>query len=241
MNISHAGDYEDIFIHEKFFPNKQNGFYIELGGLDGIYSSNTKIFEDYLNWTGILIEPHPIAFKKLFKNRPNNFLFNELVSYEKNELEFMYMDNWEGISGVLSTLPDAHFSCYFQNDKYKHLEKHVINIIPKTLTEIINSTQINHIDFLSLDVEGHEHDVLKSWDFSIPIDLIMIEALNASSKNNICRNILEKNNYKYICNLNGYNEIYVLKESEIDKNYDFQNTTIDLKNIYSNNIKKVYQ
>jgi FkbM family methyltransferase len=237
MNISHAGDYEDIFIHEKFFPNKQNGFYIELGGLDGIYSSNTKIFEDYLNWTGILIEPHPNAFKKLEKNRPNNNLFNDLISSETKELQFKYMEGpWDGISGIVKTLPIMHDYCYFKNKKYAHLNQHIIYIKPKSLSDIVKSTNTKHIDFLSLDVEGHEFEVLQSWDFSIPIDLIMIEVLD---DNNKCQNILKNNNYKYICNLNGYNDIYILKNSKLDQDYDFQNTTLNLSEKYPN-IKKKY-
>ena len=45
-----------------------------MGALDGIKYSNTKFFEELLNWTGILIEPNPVMFNKLIKNRPNNYL-----------------------------------------------------------------------------------------------------------------------------------------------------------------------
>ena len=65
---------EDIFLNENIFKNKKNGVYIELGALDGVLYSNTKFFEDSLNWKGILIEPHPEKFKLLQQNRPNNFL-----------------------------------------------------------------------------------------------------------------------------------------------------------------------
>ena len=43
---------EDIYLNEKIFKNKKKGTYIELGALDGILYSNTKFFEDTLNWTG---------------------------------------------------------------------------------------------------------------------------------------------------------------------------------------------
>jgi hypothetical protein len=46
---------EDIFLNKNYFKNKKNGTYIELGALDGVLFSNTKFFEDTLNWTGILI------------------------------------------------------------------------------------------------------------------------------------------------------------------------------------------
>jgi len=71
---------EDLFLYNTFFKNKQNGTYIELGALDGNLYSNTKFFEEQFGWKGILIEPHPNKFELLQKNRPNNYLFNNLIS-----------------------------------------------------------------------------------------------------------------------------------------------------------------
>ena len=47
----------------------KNGFFVELGANDGILYSNTLHFELFQNWTGILIEPSPVEFKKLRRNR----------------------------------------------------------------------------------------------------------------------------------------------------------------------------
>jgi hypothetical protein len=97
---------------------------------------------------------------------------------------------------------------YFNNEHYRSLQQDKIVIKPKTLTEIIQSTYITHIDFLSLDVEGHEYEVLQSWDFSIPIDIILIEMLAVEpNKDQLCRDILIKNNYQFI-SICGCNEIY---------------------------------
>ena len=69
------------------------------------------------------------------------------------------------------------------------------------------------MDLLSLDVEGHEYEVLKSWDFSIPIDIILIETLGVQpEKDELCREILIKNNYKFITKYK-HNEIYAAIET----------------------------
>ena len=106
---------EDIFLNEHIFKNKQNGIYIELCALDGVLYSNTKFFEDTLNWTGILIEPHPDKFILLKKNRPNNFLFNNLVSCHKEPLKFRYFVNdHAAVSGVENTLSQHHLVLLIQ-------------------------------------------------------------------------------------------------------------------------------
>lgn len=193
---------EDKMLNNKIFKNKKNGTYIELGALDGVLYSNTKFFEDTLNWKGILIEPHPEKFKLLKQNRPNNYLFNNLVSCHTEDLEFRYfVDGHAAVSGVEHTLPQEHFQNYFDNERTKFLPQKKILMKPKTLTDIVKETNLTHIDLLSLDVEGHEYEVLKSWDFSIPIDIILMETLGTNpEKDEMCKNILIQNNYKFIAN-----------------------------------------
>jgi FkbM family methyltransferase len=206
---------EDIYICNLFCSRNNgkpllNGIYIELGALDGIFYSNTKLFEDCFGWKGILIEPHPTIFSHLIKNRPNNFLFNELVSNTQELLKYKYFEYaYSAVSGVEHTLPKTHFIEFF-NEKNAHLPQSSIYIKPKTLTEIIKSTNIKHIDFLSLDVEGHEYEVLLSWDFSIQIDVILIELLgNDHVKEQLCRDLLVCRGYLYHSTIK-HNEIYVI-------------------------------
>jgi FkbM family methyltransferase len=201
---------EDIFLHQNIFKNKQNGKYIELGALDGVLYSNTKFFEDTLNWSGILIEPNPHKFDALKENRPNNFLFNNLVSCHTEPLDFRcFVHNHAAVSGVENTLPPNHFDEYF-NQSIDVLPQDRIPMQPKPLSDIVKETGLTHIDLLSLDVEGHEYEVLKSWDFSVPIDVILIEILGQDqAKEELCREILIRNNYRFLAKC-AHNEIYVL-------------------------------
>ena len=208
---------EDEFLNSNIFKNKKNGTYIELGALDGILYSNTKFFEDSLNWKGVLIEPHPEKFKLLEKNRNNNYLFNNLVSCQKEPLVFRYfLDNYSSVSGVENTLSNHHLENYFENnDKMKYVEQNKIIITPITLTEIMNKTNLQHIDLLSLDVEGHEYEVLKSWDFSLPIDVILIEMLGVQpEKDELCRQLLIEKKYKFLMKYN-HSEIFIINTFNI--------------------------
>ena len=79
---SYLQEGEDIYFVNKYLDTilDDSKFYIELGALDGVRYSNTKMLEDAFCWKGILIEPNPVQFKELEINRPNNHNFNCLVS-----------------------------------------------------------------------------------------------------------------------------------------------------------------
>ena len=138
MYYSQSG--EDNFLNANYFKNKTNGTFIELGALDGVLYSNTKFFEDTLGWSGILIEPHPYKFQELTKNRPKNFLFNNLVSNMQTDISFrFFVDNYAGVSGVENTLPQEHFPNFFN---IIHEPQSRITLKPRSLTDIINSTKV---------------------------------------------------------------------------------------------------
>jgi FkbM family methyltransferase len=206
---------EDAFLNDRYFKNKRNGSYIELGAIDGVMFSNTKFFEDQLGWRGVLIEPHPIQFKSLVKNRPNNLLFNNLVSCLDEPQKFRYFESTlvSAISGVENTLAKSHIGAWFDNPDLNKYAQDRIQIIPKTFTELLRSTPYTHFDLLSLDVEGHELEVLQSWDFSIPIDVILIEMLGQDTeREEACRKILTDNGYKFDCTFK-HNEVFVMASS----------------------------
>jgi FkbM family methyltransferase len=201
---------EDKFLNANYFKNKKNGIYLELGALDGLLYSNTKYFEEHHNWTGILIEPHPFKFELLKKNRPNNFNFDNLVSNKTEPLEFLYFtEHLTQVSGVVDSLSKHHYDVYFNNNKFSHIPQDKILIQPKTLSEIINNTGINHIDLLSLDVEGHEYEVLLSFNFDVEIDVILIEMLGVDhDRDNLCRDLLVNKGYIF-CEKYEHNEIFI--------------------------------
>jgi FkbM family methyltransferase len=206
----HSQCEEDITLNREYFKNKRNGTYIELGALDGLLYSNTKFFEDQLGWSGVLIEPHPIQFQRLQHTRPNNVLFNDLVSCKTDPQTFRYFTHgMAAISGIENTIPALHFDLWFDSIEYSSLPQSSVDIKPRTLSEIIKSTNYTHFDLLSLDVEGHEYEVLLSWDFSVPIDVILIEMLGRNSeRDELCRKILLNNGYVFDRVLH-HNEIWI--------------------------------
>jgi len=128
--------------------------------------SNTKILED-LGWSGLLIEPSLKAVKKCEKNRKSPVEQCALVSNEcKNEMVAgdFFFDGEDGL-GAWSGI---HRSAYGIRS--------AIMVPARTLKSVLNQHQIKKIDFLSLDVEVFELEVLKGVDFNeVDITFILIE------------------------------------------------------------------
>jgi FkbM family methyltransferase len=208
---------EDDILYNKYIKhiNIENGVYLEMGAMNGIDYSNTLFFEKYLGWTGILIEPHVYNFNNLVKNRPNNKLYNNLVSNINVPLKYINYKNTfclSGVSGIVDTMPLQNKLTYFEDDnpwqnnlREKDLEIKIIE--PVTLSYIIKDSGLKKIDFFSLDVEGHEYNVLLSWDWSIPINIFLIENNNDIANIN---KLLNDHDYIFI-EMVGPNSLYFHK------------------------------
>lgn len=57
-----------------------NGYFVEAGALDGVFSSNTLEVERQLNWTGLLIEPDTEMFQLLLKRKRRSWALNACIS-----------------------------------------------------------------------------------------------------------------------------------------------------------------
>ena len=81
---------QDIILDEQIFKSKRDGVFVEVGALDGFGASNTYFFEKERNWSGLLIEPNPIEFKKMLEiDRPLSKMENCAISNEEREINFL--------------------------------------------------------------------------------------------------------------------------------------------------------
>lgn len=175
----------------EYISQIQNGFYIEVGGYDGVFQSNTKFLEEEYNWTGMLIEPGPNTFLELQKNRPNNICVNKcLVS---NDYPF------NTISGAFDNGPMSSVNNMRNIENATIIDGNAI-----TLTKLLEYYDINKIDFFSLDVEGYELEVLKGLDMSKFRPTYMLIEVYEKDKE-IIFSYLNENNYILLENITKYN------------------------------------
>lgn len=191
---------EDKYIIQYLLKDKINdGTYLEIGGCDGILCSNTKTLEDFFGFKGILIEPQKHFFDNLKKNRSNknNELHNCAVS-NSNDLEIEFI-GYNGEGGIVNYLNTDLNNYNFPSYKVKN----------RKMKDILIESKYNYIDFMIIDVEGAELEVLKSIDFNFPIFCIIIEAhSNEKEKNKIFGDFLSKNGFTYRERQRG-NEIWI--------------------------------
>jgi hypothetical protein len=81
MNYSQIGQDLEVL---KFYNNKTDGYFIEIGASNGINLSNTYLLEKDYHWKGICVEPIPKNFELLCKNRPNSLCCDKAVYNESN-------------------------------------------------------------------------------------------------------------------------------------------------------------
>jgi len=186
---------------------KTNGFFIEAGAHKGLEQSPTFFLETILGWSGLLIEPNPINFSHLQRNRKNSITENcALVSPECNK-KFMEMfqdsetDQEMHIAGFMNTLeviPDYISEKEYIEQYNRNKNKKKIQVETSTLNSLLEKHNIENIDLCIFDVEGYELDLLKGFDLNkYKPKILFIEALG-DKYINIIKNHMESNNYKFI-------------------------------------------
>ena len=172
----------------------ENGVFVEAGALDGLFMSNTKILED-LGWTGILVEPSKKAAEKCQKNRKSLVANCALVSKDFKE-EKVYGDFFfDGVDGM-GAWSGIHKNLYGL--------KAVTWALARTLDSLLIDKGIKKVDFLSLDVEGYELEVLKGIDFSTEITYILVEVNLKDYRLETMDGYLKQFGYKNLGCLSGF-------------------------------------
>ena len=170
-SVSFAQEGEDIIL-DNIFEGKINGFYVDVGAHHPQRLSNTYYF--YLKgWTGINIDAMPHSMKKFNDLRPNDVNLEIPISRSPSDLTYYKFDEsaLNSFSSDLSKKRDIQ-------TKYKIIEE--IQLKTKTLAKVLDEHLPSNqkIDFLSIDVEGLDYEVLQSnnWGKYQP-QVILVEDL----------------------------------------------------------------
>ena len=149
---THTEEYEKLMVWE-FFDFSPEGFFVDIGANDPKALSQTWFLEK-MGWRGILIEPLSEKHEALVRERPHSQVYQVAVSApdKTGEADFFVSDM---MSSLEKNINDADVT-YQTTTRVKVV----------TLDSILEEIQPPRIDFVSIDTEGTELDVLRGFDLN---------------------------------------------------------------------------
>jgi len=159
----HYGQWaEDVLVRKLFSRKKKDGVYLDIGAFHPYKHSNTATFW-LKGWSGINIDANPNTIKKFNKIRPNDVnICNALVPEETyksgvREIELL-LPNKNDISAI--------GTCNNELANERNL-KEIVKVKANTINNILIENKVTHVDYMNIDVEGFDLQVLQSFDFNI--------------------------------------------------------------------------
>ena len=185
---------EDYAVYKWFFEDLEGkGTFVELGAFTGIAESNSRFFDECLEWDGLLIEANPSMKQNIVNNRPHahKIFFAPTCGTEgTNETVQFHSNSFSNAGQKIST------------KAYTGVEKYLVDVPCGPLSPVLETLLTGHVNFFSLDVEGAEAMVLRTIDWSkVRVDIMIAESNNEHCKD-VCesrsqvREIIKKAGYK---------------------------------------------
>lgn len=197
---------QDLFVLSQTNLTR-GGFFVEFGATNGKDLSNTLLLEKSFDWNGILAEPARVWHHDLKSNRSARIV--EECVWKESGATLVFN---ETIDPELSTIDsftdiDMHHASRKMGKNYK------VNTI-SLIDLLVENDAPKKIDYLSIDTEGSEYDILKAFDFSkYRISIITVEHNFTTQRDDIFR-LLTKNGYvRKFEDVSQFDDWYVLESN----------------------------
>lgn len=163
-----------------FFQGQRGGFFVEAGALDGEYLSNTLWLETELGWSGLLLEADPINYRHLAWKQRRTWLSNTCLSKERHPRETLFesltitraQQYMARLFHASTRDVDSH-PTLLQDPLSKASTRAYFGAQCFPLASYLLALNVTVIDFLSLDIQGHEWAVLRG----LPLDAWRVRSL----------------------------------------------------------------
>lgn len=204
--ISYSQNFEDVILH-RIFKSKDKGIYIDVGAYDPIEKSTTNLFYQR-GWSGVNIDLCEDNIEKFNAFRPRDINICAAVG-SHNGTEEYYVQPGTTRSTKLKELGESYVR--------RGLDVQTKNQSVTTLTQILKQHSVSEVDFLSIDVEGAEKDVLLGLDFDYCMPTVIFAEATYPETNKPnwedWENILLDVNYECVY-FDGLNRFYIQKDRE---------------------------
>jgi FkbM family methyltransferase len=205
MQLSYAQNMEDYHLAIAF-EDRPTGFYIDVGAGHPV-ADNVSLWFYQRGWRGVVVEPQHDLAQLYPLTRPRDLVHQGLIGRDNGAIEFFHVDRLHGFS---TTVRDHADSAKNFGANYKTVTLPVI-----TLAALCEKHRICEIDFLKIDVEGAEVDVLRGSDWNrFRPKIIVVEAVapgNGEPAWSECERLLLANGYRFRL-FDTLNRFYVAEE-----------------------------
>lgn len=194
--------YQDMFalVASNF---KRNGFFVEFGATDGRHLSNTWVLEKNFGWDGILAEPGLIWHDKLRANRQCRISTECVWTVSGETLTFL-----EAADPFLSTI--SSFANSDGRDRMNRGQSSSYKVRTISLNDLLQAHDAPaSIDFMSIDTEGSEFDILSHFDLDrYSVNALCVEHNYTDARQKIFRLLSDKGYRQVFKGISGSDDWY---------------------------------
>ena len=185
---------------------KRDGFFVEFGATDGISLNNSYLLETEFSWKGILAEPAKMWHKDLRTNRTAQISTSCVWSDSGRRIEFVEASIPELSTAEEFMKSDSHATSRLISKSYT-VETISLNDL------LLQQNAPNTIDYLSIDTEGSELQILSKLDFSIWKFRVITVEHNFTEQRPLIHELLVSNGYVRVCeSASSFDDWYLNKE-----------------------------
>jgi FkbM family methyltransferase len=142
------------------------GFFVEAGANDGVTQSNTALLARSRGWCGLLVEPVPELAARCRALRPDSTVVQAALVAPDHGAETVTMRYANLMSIVDGARGGAEADRFHvtEGERLQGVESYALQAPARTLDAILDEHRVEHVDLLSLDLEGYEPQALAGLD-----------------------------------------------------------------------------
>lgn len=201
MEISRGQFFQDLGAH--YFTNhKHDGYFVEVGVGNGEHLSNTYMLEKHFGWRGLLLEPDRRFHASIENCR--DVILDKRAAFSEDNCQLQFME--DAVAGTNSSLVDYRNDNKCQSGTIYHAQT-------VTLTTALGESQApRDIDYISIDTEGSELEVLRGIDLQeYNVRFFTIEHNLNPSKKQAILDYLQPYGYQEVCSAVSHIDVWLRK------------------------------
>jgi FkbM family methyltransferase len=151
---------QDIFVLSTL-AFKERGYFVEFGAASGRELSNTYLLESEFGWHGVIAEPAKCWHESISKNR--KCLFDKRCVWKESNRKILFNESSVGELSTIDSFALADIHKSFRGTEGKTYEVETVSLLDLLITHGAPSV----VDYLSIDTEGSEYEILSAFNFDL--------------------------------------------------------------------------